>query len=102
MNDYNILYDILTSKALAYWYMDDGTLSNKAAKSLVLCTHGYAYSVVETLSLILYDKFKLITKIGISRNQHIIRISANSYAKFKELIYDILIEIPSMESKLPF
>jgi hypothetical protein len=81
--------------------MDEGTLSNTAANCLVLCTHGYAYSVVDTLSLILDDKFKLITKIAISRNQHIIRISANRYAKFKQLIYDILIEM-HMESKLPF
>ena len=38
-NNLDIFYDILTPKALAYWYMDDGTWPNKKAKSFQLCTH---------------------------------------------------------------
>lgn len=101
-NNLDVLYDMLTPKALAYWYMDDGTWPNKKAKSFQLCTHGYTVQQVKYLSSILNKKFQLVTNIGFNKNQPIIRISAKSYDNFKNLIYDTLVQIPSMQSKFPF
>ena len=100
-NNLDIFYDILTPKALAYWYMDDGTWPNKKAKSFQLCTHGYTVKQVTFLSNLLNTKFKLITTIGFNKKQPIIRISAKSSEIFKDLIYDTLIKIPSMQNKFP-
>ena len=95
----DIFYNIITPKALAYWYMDDGTWPNKKANSFQLCTHGYTIEQVQYLSNILNVKFKLVTKVAFNKKQPIVRISAQSYFTFKELIYDILIKIPSMQNK---
>lgn len=92
---------ILTPKALAYWYMDDGTWPNKNAKTLQLCTHGYEIHQVQYLSDLLNSKFKLITKVRFNKKQPIIQISAQSYPIFKDLIYKTLIKISSMQSKFP-
>ena len=100
-NNLDIFYDILTPKALAYWYMDDGTWPNKKAKSFQLCTHGYTVEQVTYLSNLLNTKFKLITKIGFNKKQPIIRISSKSYEIFSDLIYDTLIKIPSTQDKFP-
>jgi hypothetical protein len=97
----DIFYDILTPKALAYWYMDDGTWPNKKSKSFQLCTHGYTLQQVIYLSNLLNTKFKLITTIGFNKKQPIIRISAKSYNIFKNLIYNTLVQIPSMQVKFP-
>jgi hypothetical protein len=101
-NNLDILYDMLTPKALAYWYMDDGTWPNKKAKSFQLCTHGYTVKQVEYLLTILNEKFQLVTKIGFNKNQPIIKISAKSYHIFKGLIFDTIVKIPSMQNKFPF
>lgn len=79
--------------------MDDGTRSNKKANTFQLCTHGYSIEQVQFLSHILNIKFKLVTKVAFNKKQPIIRISAQSYFTFHELIYDILILIPSMQNK---
>ena len=100
-NNLDIFYDILTPKALAYWYMDDGTWPNKKAKSFQLCTHGYTVEQVTYLSNLLNTKFKLITTIGFNKKQPIIRISSKSYEIFNDLIYDTLIKIASMQAKFP-
>lgn len=100
-NHLQIFETILTPKALAYWYMDDGTWSNKKSKTFQLCTHAYDQNQVEYLSNTLNNKFQLSTKVLFNKKQPVIQISAKSYPIFKDLIYDTLIQIPSMKSKFP-
>jgi hypothetical protein len=38
------LYDLLTPKGLAYWYMDDGSMKSKQSKGVLLNTHGFTLS----------------------------------------------------------
>jgi len=98
-NNLDIFYEILTPKALAYWYMDDGTWPNKKANSFQICTHAYTQEQVQYLCNVLNTKFNLIATLSFNKQQPIIYISAKSYNIFKDLIYDTLIEIPSMQNK---
>lgn len=99
--DLSFLDSIITPKALAYWYMDDGSWPNKESKSFILCTHGYKVSEVSYLSNLLNTKFDLVTKIGFNKQQPIIRISAKRYPVFYSLINPTLKNILSMKSKFP-
>ena len=98
-NNLNIFYKILTPKALAYWYMDDGTWPNKKANSFQICTHAYTQEQVQFLCDVLKIKFNINAKLSFNKQQPIIYISAKSYNIFKDLIYNTLIEIPSMQNK---
>lgn len=100
--DLSCFDELLTPIALAYWFMDDGTWANKKALSFMLCTHAYKINEVNYLSNLLNKKFDLITKVQYNRQQPIIRISAKCFFNFKQLIYPVIKEIPSMQSKFPF
>lgn len=52
------LIDIITSRSLAYWIMDDGS---KVSKNTILHTRSYQYNEILLLQEILYTKFKLYT-----------------------------------------
>ena len=79
--------------------MDDGTWPNKKANSFQICTHAYTQEQVQYLCNFLNTKFNLIATLSFNKQQPIIYISAKSYNIFKDLIYDTLIEIPSMQNK---
>ena len=64
-NNLQMFETILTPKALAYWYMDDGTWSNRKSKTFQLCTHAYEQNQVQYLSNLLNTQFQLSTKVGI-------------------------------------
>lgn len=98
-NNLDIFYEILTPKALAYWYMDDGMWPNKKANSFQICTHAYTQEQVEFICNVLNTNFNLIATLRFNKQQPIIYISAKSYNIFKDLIYDTLIKIPSMQNK---
>lgn len=98
-NNLDIFYKILTPKALAYWYMDDGMWPNKKANSFQICTHAYTEDQVQYICKVLNKKFNLIATLRFNKQQPIIYISAKSYNIFKDLIYDTLIQIPSMQNK---
>nr|AOC61478.1 putative LAGLIDADG homing endonuclease [Rhexinema sarcinoideum] len=48
----------LTPQALAYWFMDDGTLTSKASCSFLLCTHAFKFEEVVFLSNLLNKKYE--------------------------------------------
>jgi hypothetical protein len=100
--DLSCFDNLLTPTVLAYWYMDDGTWPNKKAKSFTLCTHGYHLNQVHYFSKLLNSKFDLITKVAFNKNQPIIRISSKSYLVFRNLIYQKVCCILSMQNKFPF
>jgi len=49
----------LTDRALAYWYMDDGSIASKKRLGTVLHTQGFDLSEVKILCQELTDKFGL-------------------------------------------
>ena len=100
-DDLTCFENLLTPTVLAYWFMDDGSWPNKKSKSFVLYTNAYKSNEILYLSNLLNKKFDLITKIGVNKNQSIIRISAKSYGIFFILINPILKNIPSAKWKFP-
>ena len=55
--DSKTLYKLLTPRAFAYWFMDDGSKAKK--RSSVLCTNCFTYDEVNLLCFVLNSKFGL-------------------------------------------
>lgn len=90
----------LTSRALAYWYMDDGALKWKGHSNAVrLCTDSFSASDVAILKSALEENFKL--KCSIQKKDNVSRISIleESYSDLKTLILPHL--LPCMYYKFP-
>nr|QWL15229.1 hypothetical protein [Ulva rigida] len=87
--------------------MDDGSLKSKQSKGVILNTHNFAIKEIETLCLILNDKFKLQCKPR--KQKHLVNnetciyyqiyISGHSYDILRKLIFDYL--LPEMYYKFP-
>lgn len=93
----------LTSRGLAFWFMDDGGKLdyNKNSKNLsvVLNTHSFSNEEVETMAIELSIKFNLNCSTRNNKGKKIIVIDHSSYFNFFNEIKDFL--IPEMEYKLP-
>lgn len=99
------IINMIDEKALAFWYMDDGSLNNK--KSVQLATYGFSLEDHELLKNMFNEKFgieviidtrKLVYK-GKGRNYHYLRMNFEDSSKFFELIYPYIID--GMKYKLP-
>jgi hypothetical protein len=98
----NLIIEHLTSRGLAYWFMDDGgrLTYDDYSKGLVLNTHSFTKEEVEMLALELKTKFNLECWIKLNKRKYIIVISGNNYNQFKNLVIPYI--IPSMLYKLKF
>lgn len=82
----------LTPRALAFWYMDDGSLKSHQSKGVILNTHCFSFSDVNRLCIILNTKYNLLAKsrIQYSKNKekksYQIFISGKSLEVLRELI----------------
>lgn len=94
-----LIHRWLTPKALAYWFMDDGSIKSKQSKALVLNTQCFELREVEHLCRVLKDKFLLDAKPRVQRDGYQIFISGRSYERLHELIGSYV--VPSMQYKLP-
>jgi hypothetical protein len=94
-----IIHRLLTPRALAYWYMDDGSMKSKQSKGVILNTQGFSFAEVSTLWKVLSDKFQLKCWPRKQREGYQIYISGHSYELLRELIYPFL--IPEMLYKFP-
>lgn len=102
-----ILNKILTPKSIAYWFMDDGSLKSKQSKGIILNTHNFSKTEIETLCFILNEKFKLQCKPR--KQKHLVNneiriyyqiyISGYSYDLLRKLIFTYL--LPEMYYKFP-
>lgn len=95
---------LLTPRALAYWYMDDGSIKSKQSKGLILNTHSFTLAEVGLLCKELASKFDLEAKprpqkLASGEVRHQIYISGRSYERVRELI--ALYLIPEMMYKFP-
>lgn len=87
----------LTPRALAYWFMDDGSYKGSAV-SARFCTDGFLYSEVEALQQVLTIKNNLKCTIIKDSSSWRIGISTKSMASFRDLVKPFM--IPSMMYKL--
>jgi hypothetical protein len=99
------LVDKLTPIALAFWYMDDGSISHrdeiKQRPKIVLNTQRYSYDEVKLLSDMLYNKYGIKSSIGEKPSYKGFVINLNTYGTeiFASLIAPYICK--SMKYKLP-
>lgn len=94
------LYQILTPRALAYLYMDDGALKWRGKSNAVrICTDSFEINEIYHLKDVLQTKFSL--KVSLQKKDDIQRlcILEESYQKLNELIVPYL--LPCMYYKFP-
>ena len=54
-----LIHRWLTPRALAYWYMDDGSIKSTQSKGVLLNTHSFSHAEVQLLCNVLTKKFNL-------------------------------------------
>lgn len=89
----------LTPRAIAYWYMDDGSIKSKHSKGVFFNTQGFTFTEVNRLSNILNKKYNLITTLRKDRDKYQIYVSGHSYENLRNIIGPYLID--SMKYKFP-
>ena len=89
----------LTPRAIAYWYMDDGSIKSKQSKGLIFNTHGYEKHEINRLIQVLKEKFHLDAKLRSQKEGYQIYISGKSYESFKDLVLPHM--LPEMNYKIP-
>jgi len=96
----NVLH-MVDERALAMWYMDDGSLTNNHQQGhhVMLCTDNYQYDEVESIVDMLATKFGISSSINKCGNGWRVRIAQVSVNDFFKLIAPYVIK--SMEYKMP-
>ena len=94
-----LIHRWLTPRALAYWFMDDGSIKSGQSKAVLFNTQGFERNEVQRLCEVLQEKFALEAKPRKQREGWQIYISGRSYETFRALIEPYL--IPEMRYKLP-
>jgi len=99
----SLIQDHLSSRGLAYWFMDDGGKldynKNSKNKSLVLNTQSFTDKEVDILSYGLIAKFNLDCSVRSNKGKKVIVINNHSYPLFLDLVSPYI--IPEMMYKLP-
>ena len=97
---YDLMYDLLTPRALAFWIMDDGQAVKKGG--VTLCTDNFSEEEVLKLKTILENKFKFVCTIhnkkGKNNSYHRIYISKTSLPLLISLVQEFM--HPSMLYKI--
>ena len=95
-----LIHRWLTPRALAYWYMDDGSIKSTQSKGVLLNTHSFSHAEVQLLCNVLTKKFNLFCWPRKQKNnQYQIYISGKSYETLRDCIYGFI--IPDMLYKFP-
>lgn len=94
-----LIHHWLTPRALAYWYMDDGSIKSAQSKAVLFNTQGYTQQEVMRLCNVLKVLYNLKAKPRKQKEGHQIFISGESYDDFGALVRPFL--IPEMLYKLP-
>ena len=95
----------LTPIAIAFWYMDDGSLIHNSKQyqrdRMTFATHGFVLEEVELLQSKLLDSWNISSTIQHSdtSNGHVLVISANGTETLSNLVAPYMIQ--SMRYKLP-
>lgn len=90
---------LLTPKAVAYWYMDDGSIKSKESKGVIFNAHSFTRFEIQELCTVLQKKFLLKAKPRLQKDGYQIYVSGESYETFTEIVRPHL--IPEMYYKIP-
>lgn len=94
------IYNWLTPRAIAYWYMDDGAQKWKnRCLGVRFCTDSFSKSQVEVLISILERNYNLKCSTQKKQDNFRIYISSKSHTVLTKLIFHFI--IPSMLYKFP-
>lgn len=80
-----LIHRWLTARALAYWYMDDGSYSSRNG-DYYLHTQGFCIKDVQKLSLVLNNNFSIQNNIHKDRGNYKLYIRKESNELFKKTI----------------
>nr|ACU25388.1 hypothetical protein [Trebouxia angustilobata] len=95
-----LIHRWLTPRALAYWYMDDGSMKSTQSKGVLLNTQAFSHSEVQLLCNVLTEKFNLYCwPRKQKKNTYQIYISGKTYETLRNCIYPFI--IPDMQYKFP-
>lgn len=95
-----LIHRWLTPRALAYWYMDDGSMKSTQSKGVLLNTQAFSHAEVKLLCNVLTEKFNLYCwPRKQKKNTYQIYISGKTYETLRNCIYPFI--IPDMQYKFP-
>lgn len=100
--DYNFLYENLTARSIAYWFMDDGgklDYTSNEGKGIVFHTQGFQLEEVQHLCKILHERFGYKTWVKKNKGKYIVAISGEDYEDLTKNVYPYI--VPSMQQKWP-
>lgn len=89
---------LLTPRALAYWFMDDGSMKSRTSKGVIFNTHAFRADEIERLISAL-SRFGLVAHERRQADGTQIYVSGRSYERFVELVNPYVIE--AMRYKVP-
>lgn len=89
----------LTPRAVAYWFMDDGSIKSRQSKGVIFNTQGFSRDDVKRLIDVLSEKFGLESKLRKQKEGFQIYVSGKSYEKFCKIVLPYIIE--DMKYKIP-
>lgn len=94
------IYEYITKRTLAMWYMDDGNLQKGRKKPYIrLHTEGFSKKEHLILQDVLHRKFGIKSVIGSYRKYHLLRLDQKNTDKFFDEISGLV--YPSMAYKVP-
>ncbi len=94
-----LIHRWLSARALAYWFMDDGSIKSRQSRGVIFNTQGFTLPEVERLCRVLESNFGLQASPRKQRSGYQIYISGKSHEAFKAVVEPYL--IPEMRYKLP-
>lgn len=94
-----LIHRWLTANAIAYWFMNDGSIKSKESKGIIFNTQCFTRLEVEHLIKVLQAKFDLQASLRKQKDGYQIYVSGKSFEVFAELVSPYLIE--EMKYKLP-
>lgn len=94
-----LIHRWLTPRAIAYWFMDDGSTKSKESKGVIFNTQCFTRKEVEQLISCLQNQYALQASLRNQKEGFQIYISGKSYEVFAELTTPYLVE--EMKHKLP-
>lgn len=94
-----LIHRYLSERAIAYWFMDDGSIKSRESKGVIFNTHGFAQNDVQRLIKALRRKFALEASERKQKDGAQIYISGKSYERFCEIVEPFI--HPSMRYKIP-
>ncbi len=94
-----LIHRYLSERAIAYWFMDDGSIKSRDSKGVIFNTHGFVQNDVQRLIEALRRKFALEASERKQKDGLQVYISGKSYERFCEIVEPFI--HASMRYKIP-